>query len=253
MRQKNVFSLSYFKGNEFPDFSGLLLTGRNKFARRLFKYQIKKYMKLVIFGASGQTGRLLTEQALDKGHFVTAYVRRNGAMTLNHPNLKVVTGSLTDTVKLTEAIKGADACFSTLGGNSLTKPSPWFTEAVDLIARVMEKEGVSRFIYLSSIGAGESRLLMGPVMRFLVCSILLRVPLAGHSANEERILRSNLKWTLVRPGSLTNGAKTGKSRHGSDFIKLSGNPKISRADVAAFMLGQASDKTYIKKGVWLFE
>ena len=173
-------------------------------------------------------------------------------MMLNHPNLKVVTGQLNDPVKLKEAIAGTDACFSTLGGNSLTKSSPWFTGAIDLIAGVMEEEGVSRFIYLSSIGAGESRLFMGPVMRFLICGLLLRVPLDGHTANEERLRKSSLAWTLVRPGSLTNGEKTGKLRHGSDFIKLSGNPKISRADVAAFMLGQASDRTYIKKGVWLF-
>jgi putative NADH-flavin reductase len=210
-------------------------------------------MKLVIFGASGQTGRLLTEQALQEGHEVTAFVRREGAMTLDHPNLKVVTGHLNDTVKLKEAVAGADACFSTLGGNSLTKPSPWFNEGIDLIVRVMEQEGVNRFIYLSSIGAGESRLFMGPVMRFIICGLILRVPLAGHSTNEERLMKSRLQWTLVRPGSLTNGEKTGKLRQGSDFIKLSGNPKISRADVAAFMLGQASDKSYIKKGAWLFE
>jgi len=210
-------------------------------------------MKLVIFGASGQTGRLLTEQALDKGHLVTAYARREGAITLNHPNLKVVTGQLDDAVKLKEAITGADACFSTLGGNSLTKPSPWFAEAIGLITGIMEQEGVSRFIYLSSIGAGESRFFMGPVMRFLICGLMLRVPLEGHTANEDRLRKSSLLWTLVRPGSLTNGEKTGKLRHGSDFIKLSGNPKISRADVAAFLLGQASDRTYVKKGVWLFE
>jgi putative NADH-flavin reductase len=210
-------------------------------------------MKLVIFGASGQTGRLLTEQALDKGHLVTAYVRREGAITLNHPNLKVITGQLNDSVKLKEAITGADVCFSTLGGASLSKASPWFTDAIDLIVRLMEEAGVSRFIYLSSIGAGESRYFMGPVMRFIICGLLLRVPLAGHSTNEDRLLKSRLLWTLVRPGGLTNGDKTGKTRQGSDFIKLSGNPKISRADVAAFMLDQAADTTFIKKGVWLFE
>ena len=210
-------------------------------------------MKLVIFGASGQTGRLLVEEALVKGHQVVAYVRRVDSVTMKNPNLKLIVAGLDDEVKLREAVTGADACFSTLGGNSLTQSSLWFTEAIDRIAGIMEQEGVSRFIYLSSIGAGESRYFMGPLMRFMICNLILKVPLAEHSANEERLLKSNLKWTLVRPGSLTNGAKTAKFKHGSDFIKLKGNVKISRADVAAFMIGQASDTRYLKKGVWLYD
>ena len=210
-------------------------------------------MKLVIFGASGQTGSLLVQQALDSGHLVTAYVRRKDALSINHPNLELVIGQLDDTVKLQKAITGSDVCFSTLGGGSLTKRSPELTRGIDRIVTVMERKGVSRFVYLSSVGAGESRFFMGPVLRFIITRLMLRVPLADHTANEERLFKSKLQWTIVRPGSLTNGPKAGKSKHGSDFIKLRGNPKISRADVAAFMLDQAAGKTYIKKGVWLFD
>ena len=210
-------------------------------------------MKLVIFGASGQTGRLLVEQALEKGHEVIAYVRREGALTISHQKLRVVIGNLNDPARLQDAIAGADACFSTLGGGSLTKRSPQLTAGISMIVRQMELLGVGRLIYLSSIGAGESRFFMGPVLRFLITGLMLRVPLADHSANEECLAKSKLNWTLVRPGSLTTGVKTGKIRHGSDYIKLSGNPKISRADVAAFMLDQAGSNLYGKKGVWLFE
>jgi putative NADH-flavin reductase len=126
-------------------------------------------------------------------------------------------------------------------------------EGIDRIVGALEKAGVSRFIYLSSIGAGESRLFMGPLMRFVIVGLMLRVPLADHTANEECLLKSKLKWTVVRPGSLTNGARLGQSKHGSDFIKLKGNPKISRADVASFMLDQAAGQKYINKGVWLFD
>jgi putative NADH-flavin reductase len=210
-------------------------------------------MELVIFGASGQTGRLLVEQALDLGHQVTAYVRRAGAISLQHPKLRVITGQLNDTSKLLEAITGADVCFSTLGGGSLSKRSQEFTQGIDGIVTVMEEEGVNRFIYLSSLGAGESRYFMGPFVRFIITGLLLRIPLADHSANEERLAKSNLLWTIVRPGSLTTGVKTGKSKYGDDFIKLTGNPKVSRADVASFMLDLAGSRNYIKKGVWLFD
>jgi hypothetical protein len=60
-------------------------------------------------------------------------------------------------------------------------------------------------------------------------------------------------YMLVRLGSLTDGPKTGNLKHGSEKVILKGNPKISRANVAAFMLEQLTNKTYVDKGVWLYE
>jgi putative NADH-flavin reductase len=208
-------------------------------------------MKLVVFGASGQTGRLLVQQALDRGHEVTAYVRKEGSFTDENPNLRVVVGELDNFTQLLEAITGADVCLSTLGGGSLSKRSSELTGGIENIVTVMEQTGVGRFIYLSSIGAGESRYFMGPLIRLFIVGILLRIPLADHTANEKHIHSGKLNWTFVRPVGLSNGEKTGKYRHGSEFMKLTGNSQISRADVAAFMLDQVTSETYIKKGAWL--
>jgi putative NADH-flavin reductase len=86
-----------------------------------------------------------------------------------------------------------------------------------------------------------------------VADVLLRVPLADHNANEHRLMNSSLKWTFVRPGSLTDGPKTDNLKHGSEKMIMKGNPKISRASLASFMLEQLTNSTYIRKGVWLFE
>lgn len=209
-------------------------------------------MKIVIFGANGKTGTLLTEQALAKGHQVTAYVRRPGSLVQEDPNLKFVIGNLNDTGKLEEAIKGADACISVLGGSSLTKHSAEITAGIQQIITLMEKEGVQRFIYLSSMGAGESRYIMRPLIRFFIADLMLRVPLADHTINEQRIATSNLEWTLVRPAGLTNGPKTGRLKHGKDIKVLKGNPQISRANVATFLITQLTDTTYINEGVWIY-
>ena len=209
-------------------------------------------MKLVIFGANGKTGTLLTEQALAKGHQLTAYIRRAGALEQQHPNLKIVVGNLNDTDKLREAIKGADACISVLGGSSLFKHAPEIISGIDSIINIMEQEGVKRFIYLSSMGAGESRKLMGMIIRFLIADIMLRVPLADHTANEKRIAKSKMNWTLVRPAGLTNGPKTGRLKHGKTLKVLKGSPQISRANVASFIIEQLSDASYIKSGVWIY-
>jgi putative NADH-flavin reductase len=210
-------------------------------------------MKIVIFGASGKTGRLLVEYALAKGHQVTAYVRDAGRLPIDHPMLNVAEGSLEDTSQLKSAIHGTDACISALGGGSLTRRSPQITSGIERIIAIMEQEGVKRFIYLSSIGAGESRYYMGPAIRFLIADLLLRVPLADHNTNEQQLMRSSLLWSIVRPGGLTNGTQTGQYRHGIQKTELKSSAKISRADVASFMLDQISNDTFINKAVWLYE
>jgi len=209
-------------------------------------------MKIVVFGASGKTGTLLTNQALAAGHQVTVYVRRAGSILQQHPNLRVVVGNLNDDSKLKEAISGADACISTLGGNSLTKHTPEIITGIDHIVTLMEQEGIKRFIYLSSLGAGESRYVMGLFIRLFIADIMLRVPLADHTTNEKRIANSKLQWTLVRPAGLTNGPKTGRLKHGSKNTVLKGTPQISRANVASFMLEQLNYTTYLNKGVWVY-
>ena len=210
-------------------------------------------MKIVIFGANGRTGTLLTDQALAKGHNVTAYLRRKGSLDRQHPNLKIVTGNLQDTAAIKGAIAGSDAVYSTLGGGSLTKHAPEVTGGIDRIVSIMEEEKVNRLIYLSSIGGGESRKLLSPLVRFLIADVMIRVVLADHNINEKRIADSALQWTIVRPGSLTNGPLTGIMNHGSHDAMQKGMKRISRANVASFMLDQLTDTTYLNKGVWLYE
>jgi len=210
-------------------------------------------MKLVIFGATGKTGKILVNQALNNGHYVIAYVRRENNDLQTHKNLKIIVGGLEDNNKLLEALTGADACISALGGNSITKHSTEFIAGFNKIVSLTQQVGIKRFIYLSSIGVGESRYYMGAIIRFLIVDLMLRVPLADHNINEKVLTQSNLKWTIIRPGSLTDGEITNNLKHSSDKIKLKGNPKISRANVAAFMLQTLEHNLYLNKGVSLFE
>lgn len=209
-------------------------------------------MKIVVFGANGKTGSLITAEALAKGHHVTAYIRKAGSLVLKHSNLKVIIGSLHETGKIKEAITGADACVSALGGRSLIKHSPEIINGIDTIVNLLQAEVVKRIIYLSSMGAGESRKIMRPLIRFFIADIMLRVPLADHTANENRIAESKLQWTLIRPAGLTNGPRTGRLKHGNKMTVLKGNPQISRANVAAFIIEQLTDKSYLNSGVWIY-
>lgn len=210
-------------------------------------------MKIVVFGANGKVGTQIVEQALENGNDVIAYVRKAWSLKIEHPKLKIFVGNLNETLKLRDAILEADACISALGIGSLTQHATEVIAGIDNIITIMEQEKVHRFIYLSSIGAGESRYLIPQPLRFFVTKLILRVPLADHNINEQRIANSNLEWIIVRPSSLNDGVVTGNLNHGIEKVVLKGNPTISRANVAAFMLKQAVDDTYIRKCVWVYE
>lgn len=210
-------------------------------------------MKIVIFGASGKTGSLLVNQALTSGHEVTAYVRRPESVKAENKNLKVVVGQLSDAAKIKSAIAGANVCVSTLGGNSLSKHATEFMEGIQHIIKAMEDEKVKRLIYMSSIGAGNSRELMAQPVRFFIADVMLRIPLADHTINENRIAKSSLNWTVIRPGGLTDGPMKTDIKHGTEKVMLKGNPTISRASAAAFILKEITNETYRNKAVWLYE
>ena len=196
---------------------------------------------------------MLVDEALASGHNVIAYVRKPESIKSDHPNLKVVAGYLNEKDKLKSVISGSDACISTLGGASLTKHSPEIIEGINNIVSIMEEESVTRFIYLSSFGAGDSRKYMPQPIRFLIADIMLLVPLADHNTNESRITKSQLNWTIVRPGGLTSGAKTDNLKHGCEMTKIKGSLSISRSNVATFLLNQVCNKDYANKSVWLYE
>jgi len=210
-------------------------------------------MKVVIFGANGKTGLLLVEQALAKGYQVVAYVRRPESIMIENPKLKIVVGNLNEPLKMKDTISGADACISALGGGSLTKHSIEIINGIKNIISIMEITNVHRLIYLSSLGANESRYLIPQPLRFILTNFLLRVTLADHNNNENNIRKSRLQWTIVRPGGLTNGQLTGDLRHGAENSKIKGSTSISRANVASFMIQQLTNTSYHQRAVWLSE
>ncbi len=210
-------------------------------------------MKLTIFGATGRTGKLLIKQALEAGHELTLNVRNANAITIVNKNLMVIESDLSNKVQLTEVIKGADACISVLGGNSLTKHANEFCKGIENIVSVMETCGVKRFIYLSSLGAGESKYLMPAITRLLLVHLILRIPIQDHTRNQQVIAQSKLQWTIVQPGGLTDNKLSEIYKSGNETISIKGSPAISRANVAHFILSEVAKNKFIGKEVWLYE
>ena len=205
-------------------------------------------MNLLIFGASGATGHELVNQSLLKGHSVTAFVRDQSKIKVKNPKLKIVQGSITDQTDLTNAIKGHDVVLSALGASSPFKFDPILVEGAAKIVRTMEDLKVLRFIYLSFIGVGDSRVNGGFVIRY-VAPRLLKNEIAGHEAREKVIRNSELTWTIIHAPTLTKGEMRGAYRKGENLSSNSFVVAVSRADVADFMLSQCDDLTFNHKTV----
>lgn len=204
-------------------------------------------MNVLVFGASGATGREVVKQSLDRGHSVGAFVRDPGKFEIKHAELTLVVGDVTQYTLVERAVRGQDAVVSALGsGNSLSS-DPALIDGVQNITRAMGHAGVRRFVYLSMLGVGDSGKQLGFIDRYIVLPLLLRNVLADHAKKEGLIKRGMLDWVIVRPPRLTNGPYTGRYRSGEDVRERVLLASISRADVADFMVKQLTDDRYVHR------
>ncbi len=203
-------------------------------------------MKLLVFGATGGTGRLLVEQALGQGHQVTAFVRDPAKLNLHHPDLQRVQGDVLDPISVEGAVQGQEAVVCVLGAGSKLTGSIR-SEGTRQIIQAMEKAGVRRLICQSTLGAGDSWGSVKFFWKFVMFGFLLRNVLADHECQENAVQHSALDWTLIRPGSLVEGERTGQYRYGFPGTDRTTQLKISRADVADFILKQLTDDSFIHK------
>jgi putative NADH-flavin reductase len=215
-------------------------------------------MRLVIFGATGGTGRRLLERAIAEGHEVTAFVRNPSKMTAHHQRLKIVVGDVFDLRRVQEAVAGNEAVISVLGARQLSNPlhprspgdpqGPASVGSENIIA-AMKEHGLRRFVCQTAGGVGDSMEGAGFAGSFFMKVLvppLLRDEYADKEAQEKVIRESELEWVIVRPMILTNGPWTNDYRARVD-LKPGRRPYVSRADVADFLMRQLTDDTFVYK------
>lgn len=201
-------------------------------------------MKLVIFGATGRTGQPLVTQALDAGYLVRAVVRDPSKLGISHSNLEIVQASLEQ--PLEQVLHQADVVLSALGpvkGGSKTI----MQTAAENIVGAMQKKGIKRLITLTGAGVaqpGDQPKAFNHLISFFL-NLFARDVLLDSSQHAKVVRESNLDWTIVRVPMLTDAPAKNKTRVG--MVGINDAPRISRADVAAFMLEQINNKQHIHK------
>lgn len=243
--------------------------------------------RLLVFGATGGTGRQIVRQAIRQGHVVTAFARDPSKIRLTHENLRVVQGDILQPDSVDRAVAGQDAVLSALGIRlpigivvlvvvatqivvrtvPLSRPAALLVElgvpilSILLLSRrkttlsegtrnivqAMERAGVKRFVCESSLGVGDSKWRLGILHNLIAIPLFLRNVFADKEEQERIIAGSGLDWVIVRPTVLTNGPQRNAYRAGAEIGHWFIPSRISRADVAAFMLEQVTGGDYLRK------
>lgn len=205
--------------------------------------------KIIVFGATGGTGKQVLEQVLQAGYDVKAIIRKPEAFNFNHPKLKIIKGDVLQPITFQDELKDATAVISCLGIPK-AQPTTLYSESMENIIKAIKQSNVNRILCISS-GAIDIPPKSSFIMTFLLKNVLQRIykPVyADMTLMESKLKSSNLDYTIVRAPKLTNGKKTNKCRIVTQQ-PLKKIPTISRADLAAFMLNIINENNTFKSTI----
>jgi len=209
-------------------------------------------MKLLIVGATGRTGQIIVDQALERGHEVTALVRDASKLAERH-NLSIKTGSPTVTEDVASALEGVDAVLVALN-NARKSDNPWakpvspanlLEDSVKTLAAEMGKTGIKRLVMISALGVADSFPDAPWIMRMIIPRSNAKIAFVDHDKVDAFLRTTDLDWTLMRAAALSN-ANGSKSMIVSDGRTPKPAMSISRANLAQFMLEAVETASHIR-------
>jgi putative NADH-flavin reductase len=209
-------------------------------------------MKLLILGISGRTGKLVAEEAINRGHHVVGIARDPESVSIK--NAEIVKGTPYDFETVQKAITGCDAviCALSLFHSSqslfgkIRTPLDSMSVSTKNAVKAMEETGIKRIVVMTALGTGTSANELPALFKFMVRITNIKYSYTDHDIQEKLLERSSLDWTIVRPVGLTD-----KNDNLSILHNLKGEGKItssiSRNAVAYFMLDCIEKGEFIRQ------
>jgi putative NADH-flavin reductase len=200
---------------------------------------------ITVIGASAGVGLETVQTALARGHTVTTLSRSVDSLPVRE-NLNVVQGTATAADDVRRAVVDADVVLVTLGTRKLGATT-LFSDTASALFEALEGRQIP-LIVVTGFGAGDSAKLQKPVARTLMRMFLGRM-YADKTRMEGMLTASSLQWEIVRPGTLSNGDAVGTTAGITSFQKGLKVPRISRKDLAAFLVDEAEQRRYLHRYV----
>ena len=202
-------------------------------------------MKLLVLGATGGTGLAMVREAIERGHSVTAFVRSPERLKPFGDHITIRQGNLLNAAELEPVIKGHEAVLSGFGPRlPLSKADAnLLRQFGGALTAAMPKAGVKRVV-VESVAFLFKDSIIPPA--YLLGRLLFPGIVADASGMKELFQNSGLEWTIARPPELTDKPYTGKYRVREGHLPRFGF-KISRSDVADFMIKAAENRSSLGK------
>ena len=206
-------------------------------------------MKIAIIGASGFIGSVIRDEALARGHQVTAIVRHPEKITVRNPRLTVVKADILKD-KVDELVKGHDAVISSYSsGRSSPDIYNEHIKGAKAIISGVKKSGIKRLLVVG----GAATLEVAPGVQ-LIDTMSQEQMTDGMLATRETLYmlkkEKELEWTFLSPpSSIAPGERTGHYRVGKDQLLKNekGESKISTQDYAMAMLDELEHPQHIRE------
>jgi len=207
-------------------------------------------MRVLVLGGNGQTGRLVIDAALQRGHKVTALIRNPSALPATE-GLTIVKGTPVEPSDIESAFNAVQGDLPTAVIVTLSSPAEKGARVLSLthenLVAAMKRHGVSKIATVSSFGVGSSLKNINFLMKWAISNTSLRYPFADHNEVDGILKKSELQFVLLRPARLTMSKKAPVQFLGDDgkglgvFAGLGG---ISRASVAACLVDAVEKSTW---------
>ena len=202
-------------------------------------------MKICVFGGSGRTGRHVIIQALEQDFEVNALLRNPAKLDLQHDKLRIARGDVFDSDAVSAAVEGCNAVLSALGASSLGK-TDLYSKSMEIIVSGMKAHNVKRLLCIAAVGVERDPNI--PLLGRLIMKLALGNIFADMQRMQQEIEASDLDWTILWPPMLTDGKLSAEYRTDIDRALPKGS-KISRADLAHFMIQIIGNAAYFKRKV----
>ena len=207
-------------------------------------------MRVLVIGGSGQTGRLVIDEALQRGHKITALVRDPSALSAKE-GLNIVKGTPVELSNVESAFNAVQGDIPAAVIVTLSSPREKGTrvmaDAHENLVAAMNRRGVSKIATMSSFGVGSSFANITVIMRWAISNTGLGHSFADHNHVEKILKTSGLNFVLLKPARLTT-AKAASVRFLGDDGKglgvFAGLGGISRASVAVCLVDAVEKPTW---------
>jgi putative NADH-flavin reductase len=206
-------------------------------------------MKVLVLGATGGVGRHILQLGIERGHELTALVRKPEKLKSWGNRVRTIKGDALDNHAVDQAVRGQEASIyamgvKTIGGTTL------FSESTRILIDAMERNQVKRLVCITGVGAGETKGHGGFLYDWIFYPLITKRLYEDKEVQEALIQRSSLDWVVVRPAVFREGTPSGKLEAVTEVRGVTLR-RVSRAEVAGFVLEQLTDNRYLRKAVFI--